>query len=153
LGKDPVSLYLRNEIENFREVFPLLKYIRGDSYTPDHWHEMYNLLGMPRGIATSDLTFGSFVVVFPALLKKGDLVKELHARAQGEVTIREALQELRTWAMETEFTLVPREDNGRVTSLIRDWKELMTQVGDNQSLLASLKDSPYYKVKLRFSIC
>jgi dynein heavy chain 2 len=101
-----------------------------------------------KGIATSDLTFGSFVLVFPALLKKGDLVKELNARAQGEVTIREAMQELRTWAMEAEFTLVPHEENGRVTSLIKEWKELMTQVGDNQSLLASLKDSPYYKVTI-----
>ncbi len=32
LGKDPVSLYLRNEIENFREVFPLLKYVRGKKF-------------------------------------------------------------------------------------------------------------------------
>jgi hypothetical protein len=29
--------------------------------------------------------------------------------------------------------------------LIKEWKDLMTQVGDNQSLLLSLKDSPYYK--------
>jgi len=34
---------------------------------------------------------------------------------------------------------------GRKTSLIREWRELFTQVGDNQALLSSLKDSPYYK--------
>ena len=28
--------------------------------------------------------------------------------------------------------------------LIKDWKEVVTRVGDNQSLLQSLKDSPYY---------
>lgn len=34
---------------------------------------------------------------------------------------------------------------GKKTHLIREWKELFTQIGDNQSLLASLKDSPYFK--------
>ena len=29
--------------------------------------------------------------------------------------------------------------------IIKDWKDLFTQIGDNQSLLSSLKDSPYYK--------
>ncbi len=64
----------------------------GDAFTPDHWHELYTVLGMQKGIAPSDLLFGDFVTVFATLLKKGDHVKELHARAQGEVNIREALQ-------------------------------------------------------------
>ena len=29
--------------------------------------------------------------------------------------------------------------------IIKDWKDLFTQIGDNQSLLSSLKDSIYYK--------
>ena len=30
-------------------------------------------------------------------------------------------------------------------NIIKDWKDLFTQIGDNQSLLSSLKDSSYYK--------
>lgn len=29
--------------------------------------------------------------------------------------------------------------------LIKDWKDIVNQVGDNRCLLQSLKDSPYYK--------
>jgi dynein heavy chain 2 len=35
------------------------------------------------------------------------------------------------------------ESQGRITPLIKEWKDLMTSVSDNQSLLASLKDSKY----------
>jgi hypothetical protein len=31
------------------------------------------------------------------------------------------------------------------TALIKDWKDLLTGVGDNQSLLLSLKESQYFK--------
>jgi dynein heavy chain 2 len=39
-------------------------------------------------------------------------------------------------------------------SLIKDWKDIITKVGDNQSLLQSLKDSPYFQgVRLSFRNC
>ena len=31
----------------------------------------------------------------------------------------------------------------RITPLIKEWKELMTKVSDNQALLTSLKDSKF----------
>lgn len=145
-GADAVGLYLRSELEKLTQVKPLLKHVRGDALTQDHWAELYRMLGMERGQPMSALTLGSFLRVTDALLAHVDQVKELAARAQGEITIREAIQELKGWAADTEFTLVEHSDNGRVTSLIKEWKDLMTQVGDNQSLLNSLKDSPYYKL-------
>lgn len=58
-----------------------------------------------------------------------------------KVVIREAIQELKKWAQETLFTLTEHEcDGGRPgTNLIREWKDVLTQVGDNQALLQSLK--------------
>jgi dynein heavy chain 2 len=36
-------------------------------------------------------------------------------------------------------------DGGRGSvALIKEWKELLTEVGDHQSLVASLKDSPFF---------
>lgn len=67
------------------------------------------------------------------------------ARAQGEVTIREAMQELVAWSQTAELKLTERVDGGRRTMLIRDWKELMLELGDKQSLLASLKESQFFK--------
>jgi dynein heavy chain 2 len=54
---------------------------------------------------------------------------------------------LKAWNDTAEFKLMEHTSNatGRKTMLIREWKELFTQVGDNQSLLSSLKDSPYFK--------
>ena len=37
------------------------------------------------------------------------------------------------------------EEGGHSTPLVKDWKELLTSIGDNQALLASLKDSQYFK--------
>lgn len=146
LGKDTVALYLRTEIDKYRNVYPSLKFVRGDVLTPDHWHELFKMLGMPRNVVPSDLTLGSFLSVGESIIQHADAIKELNNRAQGEITIREALGELKAWALEAEFSLLEYAENGKKTSLIKDWKELMTQVGDNQSLLASLKDSPYFKL-------
>jgi dynein heavy chain 2, cytosolic len=60
---------------------------------------------------------------------------------QGEVTIREALQELVAWGQTAEVKLTEHEQDGRQTPLIKDWKDLFLELGDKQSLLASLKES------------
>lgn len=50
------------------------------------------------------------------------------------------------------FSLSKYEDtNGLEVQIIKDWKEMLTQVGDHQSLLQSLKDSPYFKGNLSAS--
>ena len=62
------------------------------------------------------------------------------------MSIREALRELEMWGASTNFSLTPYQDSsGRGLSIIKDWKELVNQVGDNQCLLQSLKDSPYFE--------
>lgn len=44
------------------------------------------------------------------------------------------------------FSLIDYEDSqNRMIKLIKDWKDIVNQVGDNRCLLQSLKDSPYYK--------
>jgi dynein heavy chain 2 len=78
------------------------------------------------------------------MVKKSKDIKELAEKAQGEVTIREAINELRVWCENTEFVLTEHSSNGRKTPLIREWKEVITQVSDNQSLIISLKESVYF---------
>ena len=78
------------------------------------------------------------------MIKKAKEIKDLCDKAQGEVTIREAINELRIWCENTEFLLTDYESNGRTTPLIKEWKEVITQVSDHQSLILSLKDSSFY---------
>ena len=83
------------------------------------------------------------------MVAKSSDIKDLGARAQGEVSLREAIQELRAWCDQTEFALTEYVGaNNRTVPLIKDWKELMNQVSDNQSLLISLKESRFFS---RFS--
>eukprot|EP01116_Phalansterium_solitarium_P024803 TRINITY_DN91_c0_g1_i2.p1 TRINITY_DN91_c0_g1~~TRINITY_DN91_c0_g1_i2.p1 ORF type:complete len:4088 (+),score=2028.04 TRINITY_DN91_c0_g1_i2:171-12434(+) len=143
-SRDPVSNYIRAELETYRELLPLLKFVRGDAFTGDHWAAFFRLVSMEK-MPPNEITFGHIIRHGAAIVANAKAIKELHARASGEVTIREALQELKNWGNETEFALADHVENNRSTMLIKDWKELMTSVGDNQALLASLKDSPYFK--------
>ena len=55
--------------------------------------------------------------------------QELNQRAQGEVTIREAIRELELWGAGAVFSLTEYEDSHKQSiTLIKDWKELVNQV-------------------------
>ena len=58
-----------------------------------------------------------------------NILKELNQRAQGEVTIREAIRELELWGAGAVFSLTDYEDsNKNKMNLIKDWKDLVNQV-------------------------
>jgi len=53
----------------------------------------------------------------------------LNNRAQGEVTIREALKELDLWGAGATFSLTSYTDtNKKDLQLIKDWRDLFNQV-------------------------
>jgi hypothetical protein len=86
-------------------------------------------------------------------------------QAQGESLIRKALTELQLWGLQRSFTFLSTPDakaptsstgaaaagpggssmqGSRAVPLIKDWAGVLSEVGDHQSLVASLKASPYY---------
>eukprot|EP01063_Lacrimia_lanifica_P011176 TRINITY_DN1797_c1_g1_i1.p1 TRINITY_DN1797_c1_g1~~TRINITY_DN1797_c1_g1_i1.p1 ORF type:complete len:4267 (+),score=1793.68 TRINITY_DN1797_c1_g1_i1:109-12909(+) len=141
-----VVIYLTAQLDDWTNCIPLFKFCRGDGMTLDHWTEMFRYLNIDRHETTPEkLTFGHFLDRVDKIIAGEKDLKALHAKAQGEVQIREALAEIRAWAHETEFSLAKEQQatNGKV-SLIKDWKEMLTQVSNNLSLLASIKDSLYY---------
>ncbi|XP_070553238.1 cytoplasmic dynein 2 heavy chain 1-like isoform X2 [Ptychodera flava] len=146
--EEPTTMTVRltKDIEKYRDVLPLLKYVRGDVLSQDHWLELFRMLRMPKGTTLEKLTFGDILAASDHIVKNGDALKELFARAQGEVSIREAIRELELWGAGAMFQVTEYTDSqDQPLTLIKDWKELVNQVGDNQCLLQSLKDSPYYK--------
>lgn len=78
------------------------------------------------------------------MIKKEKEIIELSEKAQREVTIREAINDLRVWCENTEFVLTEHESNGHQTPLIKEWKEMITHVSDNQSLILSLNESCFF---------
>ncbi|KAM9317805.1 cytoplasmic dynein 2 heavy chain 1 [Pholidichthys leucotaenia] len=141
-----MSVKLQGEVDKYKNMVPVLKYVRGEHLSQDHWLDMFRLLGLPRGTTLERLTFNDLLGVAHTIIEKALELKDLNSRAQAEVTIREALRELDLWGAATIFTLTEYTDsNGRPFTLIKDWKDIVNQVGDNRCLLQSLKDSPYYR--------
>ena len=123
---------------------PVLKYVRGEIFSDQHWTEMYQILGMPKK-TVDKLVFDDFLQVKDRLPAKEDELKELNNRAVGEVVIRQALSELDVWEVEAKFTFTDHvASTGENVPLIKDWKDVLNKVGDNQVLLQSIKGSAYY---------
>ncbi|GET89825.1 dynein heavy chain, putative [Leishmania tarentolae] len=141
---NPIAAYLLNMITDWANVVPLLKFVRGEGWMTEHWNEMFRLLNIPKETTSTSLTFGLILDHYVELLAKEGELKHLHARAHGEIQLREALQDMRTWALDAVFTLTAPTESASKVRLITDWKEIMTQVSDNQSLVNSLKDSPFF---------
>lgn len=84
---------------------------------------------MPRGTTLEKLNFGHVLNASDEIIRNADALKELNQRAQGEVTIREAIRELDLWGAGALFTLTEYEDsNKNGIMLIKDWKDLVNQV-------------------------
>ena len=55
--------------------------------------------------------------------------QELNSRAQGEVSIREALRELEVWGVGATFQFTDFQDShGNLVKLIKEWKDLLNEV-------------------------
>ena len=140
-----VVVTLRQELDVWTRGAALFKYCRGDGFTPSHWAEIFRLLNIPKNLTQDTIKFGDLLDRNEQIIKGEKDLKGLHARAQGEAQIREALDDVRTWGSEAKFTLVPHPDR-RGVMLITEWKDVMTAVNDNQALLFSMKDSPFFSV-------
>nr|CDJ93573.1 Dynein heavy chain and ATPase associated with various cellular activities domain containing protein [Haemonchus contortus] len=140
-----MGVRLLKEIDTFKEFSGCLKFCRGEMLSTDHWLEMFRLLQLPRGTTLEKLRFGDLISVAPNVIQNVEQLKALNAKAQGEVTIREAIQELEMWAAQAEFSFSDyKHSNGSNMKVIRDWKESINSVKDSQALLQSLKNSPFY---------
>ena len=57
-----VTVRLLHEIERYKVVLPVLKYVRGEIFSDQHWTEMYGILGMPKK-TVDKLVFNDFLQV------------------------------------------------------------------------------------------
>jgi dynein heavy chain 2, cytosolic len=143
---DTIATHIIKDMDSYRQVIPVLKFLRGDNWMSEHWGEMFRILQFPKGTTLSELTVKHFLDVGAELSVSIEKIKDLNSRANGEIAIRDALHELEIWGASATFSVSEYTDaKGQAIQVIKEWKEILTQVGDNQSLLQSLKDSPYFK--------
>lgn len=143
-SKDAISKHISSQMEGFKNLWPNLKYLTGEAFEKEHWKALFNIIDLPKSTSIEKLTFGQILSCSSKIQAKQAEIKELAARAQGEISLREAIQELKVWCETTDFQLTEYKANDRSTPLIKEWKDMMTKVSDNQALLASLKESKFY---------
>eukprot|EP00878_Enallax_costatus_P024703 GHUV01026383.1.p1 GENE.GHUV01026383.1~~GHUV01026383.1.p1 ORF type:complete len:1576 (+),score=459.42 GHUV01026383.1:1611-6338(+) len=163
-GKAAIAVVLLQEIDAYRRCLPHLKSsMRGINWEDTHWVQLFSLLGFKAGTLTKEtVTLAHFLDKADAIIAHVQQIKELDAMAQGEALIRKALTELKLWALQRMFTFVSNTDKaaaggqaaagdtkqgagGRVP-LVKEWSEILSELGNHQSLVASLKTSHYYSM-------
>ncbi|GAB1603231.1 hypothetical protein Ahia01_000603700, partial [Argonauta hians] len=137
---------LVNDIDKYRNVLPQLKWVRGDQFSPSHLVELNTILQLPQNTKPEKVTFGMILNSSDNIIKNVDALQELNRRAQGEIIIRDSMREIEMWGVAASFSLTDYQDTDKTTvKLIKGWKDIFNEVGDQQCLLQSLKDSPYFK--------
>ena len=81
-------------------------------------------------ITKETLKFGNFIEKTSLLISKQNDIKDLYQRAQGEISVKNAMSELAAWFETAEFQFTENVNvvTGRTTPLIKEWKELMNDI-------------------------
>jgi dynein heavy chain 2 len=146
--KDSASTALVEQMSSrlgeLRSIFPSLKLVGGECFEKEHWAFLFHRLKMGSDVSLQTLTLGMFIRAAPLMQQHANALRDLAARAQGEITLREAVAELRAWCDSAEFKCNRDRHGVKQVRLISEWRELLSKVSDQQALLASLRDSPYF---------
>ena len=59
-------------------MLPLLKYVKGEVLSTEHWHEMFHMLGFPKGMKLENLSFGDILSHSEDIVNNADKLKELY---------------------------------------------------------------------------
>lgn len=65
-----------------QNAIPVLKYVRGEHLSQDHWLDMFRLLGLPRGTTLERLTFNDLLSVADTIIEKAVELKVCNGSTQ-----------------------------------------------------------------------
>lgn len=140
----PLASRILQEILKYEEALPVLRYIRGEDFTEKHWIEVFNMLGItPKAVDT--ITLKDFLSNAEKLVENSKALSVISKRAASEIVVRQALSELDQWDVHTRFAFASHVDSGnKEIMIVKEFKEILNKIGDNQSLLQSVKNSADY---------
>ena len=155
VNKDFIYMHISKKLSTIKESLNSYKYIIGDNFERDHWKTLFNLLKMDNKITKENLTFGNFLEKTELLVLKQNEIRDLYTRAQGEILIRNSMSELIAWFESAEFIFAEyvhinnsssklNKSKAKVTPIIKEWKEIMNDISEKQSLLITIKSSEYF---------
>jgi dynein heavy chain 2 len=97
MEKTKQVMYIIKEIDTFRSVFGLLRTLSSGILERDHWRNFWSILNVNKVISPEMIKLKDMMNFSRKLNEKITQIQDLVSRAQGEATLREALQELAIW--------------------------------------------------------
>lgn len=74
------------------------------------------------------------------------IIQNLNSRANNEISVRQALAELDSWENDSRFTLIEHHCINKTSiSLIKDYADVQSKVGELQGLVQSVKHAGGYE--------
>jgi dynein heavy chain 2 len=70
-----MNVRIQQDIDNYRLLTPMFKWVRGEALSPDHWLELFRILKLPRGITLEKLTFGDILKAKDEIMNNSDQLK------------------------------------------------------------------------------
>lgn len=129
---------IQAELQRYLKLNMLVADMKTEALKEQHWKELMQTLKIIKGF--NELALGD---LWDANLHKHEpFIREVLARAQGELGLLEFMRELTEYWAGFNLELVPYKSKCR---LIRGWDDLFNQIDDHLSSLQSMKMSPYYK--------
>jgi dynein heavy chain 2 len=136
--------FVRDQCNLYLEIWPALKSMIGEGFQRNHWTDLFALINLPKNRPFNEITFGEILGKKDVIQKKIEEIKFLAARAQGEVALREALADLQSWCENTQFVFYEFTDQQKIIlNLVKEWTDILTEVGDNQAILQNISDSKF----------
>lgn len=80
-----VNIRIQQEIDSYRLVTPVFKWVRGEALSPDHWLEVFRIIKMPRGTTIEQLTFGDILKVRKEISENADKLKVNFSSSKGKI--------------------------------------------------------------------
>ncbi|KAK2946340.1 putative Cytoplasmic dynein 2 heavy chain 1 [Blattamonas nauphoetae] len=146
-GVPAIRTFLFAESEKYSDLPPILRLIRGEEFTEEHWTSLFTLIGVKKTPVT-ELTFGHLIDRGNDIKQKAGQIRALQRRAQGEVDIRKGMDEIKGWGMTTQFTVGDHTCTAggeeRKTPLVEDWADILSGLDDKMAQLSAMKESQYF---------
>lgn len=138
-GKSSTSEPIRRatlESDWIQAAMPGLKLMKGEAFQTQHWARAFACAGLPTSTRIESLQ-AEDLVRGPVLrsLMDSERMKELKsivAQAQGEITIRETLNESKAWleSARLQFTDYESPADGTKVPVVKSWQEVFADLGD-----------------------
>ncbi|XP_072941902.1 cytoplasmic dynein 2 heavy chain 1 [Epargyreus clarus] len=133
-----ITIFIKQELEKYSDLSTALKYVRGVDFTERHWREVFSLVGMEYK-KSDTLVLKDFLNVASSIKKQMKELQKISSAASNEATIRSALNDLELWYAGARFTIIYNNDKAnRQTPIVKDFKEILAKVEEQQWVVSSL---------------